>query len=65
MDDQTVPRYLLTPFDSPNCIEINSEDDELGAAVMNLVRTVETSSKNEMPTDPFAVTDDLLERLTS
>src|SRR6059058_5526850 len=34
-----VPRYLfITPFDSPDHIEINSDDAELGAAVMKLVR---------------------------
>jgi hypothetical protein len=64
--DQSVPRYLfVTPFDSPNCIEINSDDAELGAAVVKLVQVVETASKNEPPTDPFAISGDLLERLTT
>jgi hypothetical protein len=64
--DTSVPRYLfITPFDSPDCIEINSNDAELGSAVIELVRKVETASKNEPPTDPFAVTDQLLERLES
>ena len=62
--DSSVPRYLfITPFDSPDCIEINSDDAELGPAVIELVRQVETASKDEPPTDPFAVTDQLLERL--
>ncbi len=62
--DTSVPRYLfITPFDSPDCIEINSDDAELGSAVIELVRQVETASKDESPTDPFAVTDQLLERL--
>ncbi|HVS20597.1 MAG TPA: hypothetical protein VHD88_02050 [Pyrinomonadaceae bacterium] len=66
MSDQPVPRYLfVTPFDSPDCIEINSDDDELGPAVMKLVESVETASKNEPPTDPFSVTGDLLNRLVS
>ena len=64
--DSSVPRYLfITPFDSPDCIEINSDDAELGSAVIELVRKVETASKNEPPTDPFAVTDQMLERLES
>jgi len=66
LSDPRVPRYLfVTPFDSPDCIEINSDDAELGPAVMKLVAEVETASKNEPATDPFAVTDQLLERLES
>lgn len=61
-----VPRYLfVTPFDSPDCIEINSDDAELGAAVLKLVQAVETASKNEPPADPFSISADLLERLTT
>lgn len=66
LSDTSVPRYLfVTPFDSPDCIEINSEDAELGPSVMKLVQVVETASKDEPPTDPFAITDQLLERLES
>ena len=66
LSDTTVPRYLLvTPFDSPDCIEINSDDAELGSAVTTLAAEVETASKDEPPTDPFAITDQLLERLES
>ena len=66
LSDHTVPRYLfITPFDSPDCIEINSNDAELGADVTKLVQTVETASDKEPPTDPFALTGDLLARLTS
>jgi hypothetical protein len=66
LSDTSVPRYLfVTPFDSPDCIEINSEDGDLGSAVMTLAQEVETASKDEPPTDPFAVTDQLLERLES
>src|SRR5712692_7360190 len=65
LSDKSVSRYLfITPFDSPSCIEINSDDPELGGAVMNLAQEVESVSKDEPPTDPFAVTGDLLERLT-
>ena len=66
LSDMRVPRYLfITPFDSPDCIEINSDDAELGSAVVKLVQEVETASKDEPPTDPFAVTEQLLERLES
>jgi len=64
LSDDSVPRYLfITPFDSPDCIEINSDDAELGPDIMRLVQEVESASQNEPPTDPFFVTDQLLERL--
>src|SRR6267142_1902185 len=64
--DKSVPRYLfITPFDSPDCIEINSNDADLGADVIKLAQEVETASDNEPPTDPFAITDQLLERFES
>ena len=66
LSDTSVPRYLLvTPFDSPDCIEINSDDAELGPSVTELVQAVEAASKDEPPTDPFAITEQLLERLES
>ncbi len=66
LSDHSVPRYLfVTPFDSPDCIEINSNDAELGSEVIKLVQTVETARGHEAPTDPFALTGDLLARLTS
>jgi hypothetical protein len=66
LSDTSVPRYLfVTPFDSPDCIEINSNDSEIGSAVVDLAREVESASKDEPPTDPFAITDQLLERLES
>ena len=62
---ERAPRYLfITPFDSPNCIEINTEDRELGGAVRTLVETVEASSANEPPTDPFSIAPEILDRLT-
>jgi hypothetical protein len=65
LDDQPIPRYLfITPFDSPDCIEVNSDDAELGHAVLALVSAVEAATDGEPPTDPFAVTDELLSRLT-
>lgn len=64
-EDLRTPRYLfITPFDSPDCIEINSEHKELGPAVLTLVRAVEASTANKPATDPFAVSDELLSRLT-
>jgi hypothetical protein len=66
LSQKNVPRYLfITPFDSPDCIEINSDDAELGSEVMKLVKEVEQSSQHEPATDPFAITDQLLERLES
>lgn len=63
---ENIPRYLfITPFDSPDCIEVSSDDPELGGPVMSLVREVEAFTKKEPATDPFAVTDQLIERLES
>lgn len=65
LSDHGVSRYLfITPFDSPQCIEVNSDDAELSAVVMNLVQTVEAKSKDESPTDPFDVSEELFHRLT-
>jgi len=65
LSETSVPRYLmLTPFDSPDCIEINSDDAELGPAVTRLAQDVETVSKDQEPVDPFAITDEILQRLT-
>jgi len=64
--DPNVPRYLfITPFDSPDYVEVNSDDPELGPAVIKLAQAVEVASKNKPATDPFAITDQLLERLES
>jgi hypothetical protein len=64
--DSEVPRYLfITPFDSPDHIEVNSNDAELGPAILSLAKEVEEVSQHEPAVDPFAVTDQLLERLES
>jgi hypothetical protein len=64
-DDERTPRYLLiTPFDSPDCIEVNSNDPELGDTVRALVSAVDAAVADESPTDPFAITDEMLSRLT-
>ena len=61
-----IPRYLfLTPFDSPSCIEINSNDEVLAAALLELVKLVEQKSNDEPPTDPFGLSDEELSRITS
>ncbi len=60
------PRYLfVTPFDSPSCVEINSDDEQLGSSLMKLIALVEQTSKNEPPTDPFGLSDEVLSRLTN
>ena len=60
-----IPRYLfITPFDSPDCIEVSSDDRELGAAVLALVGAVEAQTRNDPPVDPFSVTEELLHRIT-
>src|ERR1700738_508648 len=66
LSDTRVPRYLfVTPFASPDCSEISWEGAEWGPAWMKLVQSVEAASKDEPSTDPFAITDQLLERLES
>ena len=61
---ENVPRYLfITPFDSPQCIEINSDDVDLGAAVLKLVQDVEVITENQPTIDPFAINDEVLTRL--
>ena len=62
---EPTPRYLfITPFDSPDCIEINTDEPELGAAVRVLAETVEAASADEPPTDPFSIAPEILDRLT-
>src|SRR5215813_7219776 len=62
--DTGLPRYLfITPFDSPACIELNSNDAELGHDVTRLAETVEAATRDKPPTDPFALTSELLGRL--
>ncbi len=64
VDDKHVPRYLfITPFDSPDYIEVNSEDTKLGAAIVDLFQEVDAATKNESPVDPFSVDSAILDRL--
>src|ERR1700754_654905 len=54
--DSDVPRYLfITPFDSPDHVEVNSNDDELGPAVLSLAEAVEEACQGKPAVDPFAV----------
>ena len=65
LSDTHVPRYLfITPFDSPSCIEVNSDDPDFGSDVVKLVGAAEVASQKEPATDPFAITDDILASLT-
>jgi len=63
--DHSTPRYLfITPFDSPDCIEISSDRADLGAAVLALVGAVESVTAQNPPSDPFSITPELIDRLT-
>lgn len=64
MAETNIPRYLfITPFDSPECIEINSDDVKLGPAVMKLAQEVEAVTQHQPATDPFAINVEILNRL--
>jgi hypothetical protein len=64
LSNTKTPRYLfITPFDSPACIEISSNDNVLGDALLSLVTIVEQLSASEPPTDPFGISDAELSRL--
>lgn len=64
VSDKKIPRYLIiTPFDSPAYVEICSNDTALGEGLQALVQEVEAATAHEPPTDPFAVTDELLDGL--
>jgi hypothetical protein len=64
-DDQRTPRYLfITPFDSSDCIEINSNRADLGTAVLALAAAVESATAQIPQSDPFRITPELIDRLT-
>jgi hypothetical protein len=64
-NDKSTPRYLfITPFDSPDCIEINSDQTDLGSAVLTLAGAVESATAGKPATDPFRITNEMLDRLT-
>jgi hypothetical protein len=61
ISETDVPRYLfITPFNSPDFIEINSNDADLGEGVSALVKEVEAVTKTTPATDPFAISIDFL-----
>jgi hypothetical protein len=62
--DKRVPRYLfITPFDSPDCVEVNSEDPVLGSEVRALFDEVEAATRNQPAVDPFSINPAILDRL--
>ena len=64
LEDHKTSRYLfVTPFSSPTCIEITSDDAELRAALLALVYGVEAATANQEPRDPFSLTKDALSEL--
>src|SRR5438874_10480287 len=59
--DTSVPRYLfITPFDSPDCIEVNSEDAELGSLVTRLIKEVDEATADQSASDPFSINPEIL-----
>ena len=64
-NDKRTPRYLfITPFDSPDCVEISSNRADLGAAVLALAAAVESATAQSPQSDPFRITPELIDRLT-
>ena len=64
VDDKRVSRYLfITPFDSPDCVEVNSEDPVLGSKVRALFDEVDAATRNQPAVDPFSVNSAILDRL--
>jgi hypothetical protein len=62
--DSDTPRYLfITPFDSPDCVEINSNDPKLGHLLLALVDAVNSVTDQAPATDPFAVSEGFLSNL--
>ena len=60
----SAPRYLfVTPFDSPACLELNSDDADFGRDVLRLSALVENATHAQPAVDPFAVTEEMLSRL--
>ncbi len=64
LENRHTPRYLhITPLFSQKWLEINSLDLELHDSLMQLIAAVEAATLNQPPTDPFALTSDLLKLL--
>jgi hypothetical protein len=63
-EESNIPRYLfVTPLDSPAHVEINSNDEELGPELLELIQAVDDTTRSSTPVDPFSLTDDVLNRL--
>ena len=63
-DDKHAPRYLfITPFDSPDCVEVNSADSALGSEVRALFDEVDAATRNQPAVDPFSINSAILDRL--
>ena len=53
-------RYLhITPLFSLKWLEINSGDPKLHDSLLQLISAVEAATKDQQPTDPFALTNDM------
>jgi hypothetical protein len=64
LEDHKTPRYLhLTPLHSEDWLEVTSNDMELRNSLLALVYAVEAATVQQPPTDPFALTEELLMRL--
>ena len=60
----SMPRYLfITPLDSPACLELSSDDEQLGQQLLQLSALAETASIKDPPTDPFVIDEETLQRL--
>ena len=63
-EDHKTPRYLhITPLFKPQWTEVSSLDLELRDALLALIYAVEAATIHQPPTDPFALTDELLKLL--
>ena len=64
LEDHKTPRYLhVTPLHSEEWLEVRSDDTDLRNSLLALVYAVEAATEQQSPTDPFALTDELLRQL--
>lgn len=64
LEDRKTPRYLhITPLFSLEWLEVRSDDPDLRNSLMALIYAVEAATEHQSPTDPFALTDELLRLL--
>ena len=63
IEDYKTPRYLhITLLFEPQWQEISSNDPDLRDALLALVYAVEAATVHQPPTDPSALTDELMRR---